>query len=123
MSYSELRRFRRAQLGSDYFIHFHVNGRFFFGIRLLSLGVGGCSAKVPQMLSESLQTDSPLSRIHLVHPDLPKTQLRGRIAWVRALPRNLADTSVEVGIEFQDMEPEFMDVVDAHILQLLKQPI
>lgn len=108
-------------MSGGYFIHFHAGGRFFFGLRLLSMGAGGCSLKITRQLSDPLQVDTPLTRMHLVHPDLPEVELKGRVAWARILPRTLEDASMEIGIEFLDPDPAFMSFMESYVLHLLKQ--
>ena len=121
MSFSELRRYRRANVDSGHLIQFKALGRFFLGLPVVTVGAGGCCVQISTTLAGDLKPDTPLSRILIQHPELPNTLLEGRISWIRGRQPGVLSDIVEMGIEFQDPDPAFVEVVDAYILKLLKE--
>ncbi|HNX94532.1 MAG TPA: hypothetical protein PKL14_05165 [Holophaga sp.] len=121
MSFSELRRYRRANVDSGHLMQFKALGRFFLGLPVVTVGAGGCCVHISTTLAGDLKPDTPLSRILIQHPELPRTLLEGRISWIRGRQPGLHSDIVEMGIEFQDPDPTFVEVVDAYVLKLLKE--
>jgi len=122
MGYADIRRYHRANVGPGVTIQFKVRGRFFIGLNVVSLGAGGCSVKISPTLAASLHPEDLLTRMFLQHPNLPRTPLEGKISWIRGKQPGLGEDSVVLGIEFTDPDENFVTVLEAYVIDLLKVP-
>jgi hypothetical protein len=120
MAYNEIRRYRRASTGPGYSVQFRARDHFFMGLSVASLGAGGCSVKISVTLAASLKPEDPLSRLLLLHPDLPRVPLEGRISWIRGRQPNLEENALLMGIEFISLDEDYARILDDYVVELLK---
>ena len=121
MTYDELRRYRRANTGPGHTVQFKARNRFFMGLSVVSMGAGGCSVKISITLAASLKPDDPLTKLFLLHPDLPQVPLEGRVSWIRGRQPGLEENALLMGIEFLSLEEGYAKLLDDYVVQLLKE--
>lgn len=120
MTFNELRRYRRANTGSEYTVQFKVRDRFFMGLSVTSLGAGGCSVKISATLATSLKPDDLLSKLFLLHPELPRVPLEGRISWIRGRQPGMDENVLLMGVEFLSPDESYAQTLDDYVVRLLK---
>jgi hypothetical protein len=122
MEHVEVRRYRRVNLGPGYLIQFRARERFFMGLQLTSLGVGGCSVKLSSMLASSLRPEDVLTRIYLQNLETPRHPMEGKISWIRGRQPGQQDDSVTMGIEFTVQDEAMAAALDACVERILESP-
>ena len=120
MTRNELRRYRRANIEPGYTVQFKVRDRFFMGLSVVSLGAGGCCVKISMTLATSLKPEDHLSKLLLLHPELPRVPMEGRISWIRGRQRGLKKDVLLMGIEFLSPDEGYAQLLDDYVIQLLK---
>lgn len=118
--YTDVRRFPRVRLEEGYSIQFQAGDRRFFGLPLTSLGGGGCCFQVSSLLAKGLQPGTVLTRVSIVHPDIPQTQQQARISWVLGNHRGHQEPTALVGIEFLSPDAEFLGAIEFCIAKVLE---
>jgi len=122
MEHAEVRRYRRVNLGPGYLIQFRARERFFMGLQLTSLGVGGCSVKLSSMLASSLRPEDVLTRIYLQNLETPRHPIEGKISWIRGRQPGQQDDSVTMGIEFTVLDESMSTALNTFVEQIARMP-
>jgi hypothetical protein len=61
---------------------FQLAHQSFSNLPVVNLGVEGCCLQVPAGLAQHLRNNLSVDGLELIHPSLPRTPLKGRLAWI-----------------------------------------
>lgn len=117
--YSDPRRYPRVKVDGGFSIQFQAGKRHFFGLPVTTLGGGGCCFRVSALLAEGLQQGDLLTRLMLDHPDIPALHQQARITWVLKDHSAFDNPAAQIGIEYIDPSPEFIQAIDRCIAALI----
>ena len=116
---TELRRYRRVNVGEDHTVRFRVGEKSLAGLTMTNLSAGGCCIKVPAIQSEGMDKGALVSMLYLVHPRIPSIPLQASICWLLGKQPGRLEGFILVGFEFIDPSPQFQDTLDAYVQRLL----
>ena len=87
-----------------------------------NLGAEGCCIRVPASAASTFKNRMLLEGMELIHPDLPKEAIKGRVVWLRTEKGAGKDSKdfVETGIQFTGASKNYGAQVDRYVTALLK---
>lgn len=117
----ENRQFPRLSTGSDYGVHFCLDGKLITSASLQNISAGGCGLQVSMADAAHMELGLVLKELYLDHPWLPYVPLEGQI--VRLLGKVAGKTSgyVLVGVEFAYITLLVLRLVQAHVEERLRE--
>jgi c-di-GMP-binding flagellar brake protein YcgR len=114
------RRFTRVNVDDQHTVRFHLREQERVGLTMTNLSAGGCCVKVPQNQSEGLEKGTPVELLYLVHRKIPSVPLRATICWLLGKQAGRTDGYVLVGFEFTDISPQYQEVLETYVEELVK---
>jgi hypothetical protein len=81
------------------------------GATLIDISAGGCCLRLTRCeLPFDISSDSYISSIKLLHPELDSTPIQGRIAWSRVAPPHML-----MGIQFTRIRPATLASIQVYL--------
>lgn len=115
MTTPERRDQRRVPLDASYTVSFHVQDTAFEGLPTPNLSGGGLCLMVPADRARHFQKGVLLEEVVLNHPSLPKTPLRGEVAYTMGGGHLNALRFIGVGVKFVDPPPPVLEALNAFV--------
>ena len=118
----DLRKHSRIAVETDCKAQFHLEGQSYSNIAVANLGAEGCCIRVPASAASTFKNRMLLEGMELIHPDLPKEAIKGRVVWLRTEKGAGKDSKdfVETGIQFTGASKNYGAQVDRYVTALLK---
>jgi hypothetical protein len=115
----DLRKHSRIAVETDCKAQFQMEGQTYSNIAVANLGAEGCCIRVPASAATTFKNRMLLEGMELIHPDLPKEAIKGRVIWLRT-EKGANQDFVETGIQFSGASKDYGVKVDRYVNALLK---
>jgi hypothetical protein len=108
----------RVEVESQCKARFQLGGQTYNNITVRNLGADGCCIQVPSKSAMGFKERSTLDGWELIHPSLPKGNIKARVVWCQGqAPRT---DYIETGVQFMDAPSGYTKDLDRYVTTLVK---